>query len=263
MTRFRNRTATKSLHCIIMPWLPARDSSTHPALCAGSLRIRTRYLPAQAGAGGDLYDVEDTPFGLRLLVGDVMGAGRPANQTGVVVRKAWQAIAATEPTLAGIAGRLHGLIARSAHPDRFVTAFLATFGAGPRTEFVCCGHPPPLLLRGTAATFLDPCPPAPPLGLLDMNEGWCTPGTFRLTPGDQLLLYTDGVCEARDSGGAFFSLAEHAAGALTAGHGDGDALLDTLLSSLGDHQLDAAETDVNAADDVLLPRSRAPAIGSV
>ena len=65
-----------------------------------------------------------TPFGVRLLVGDVMGTGLPANRTGLSVLNAWRDLACTEPSLAGIAVRLHALIARSGHPERFVTALL-------------------------------------------------------------------------------------------------------------------------------------------
>ena len=99
-----------------------------------------------------------TPFGVRLLVGDVMGTGLPANRTGLSVLNAWRDLACTEPSLAGIAVRLHALIARSGHPERFVTALLVNFPvesadgappAGSWAELVCCGHPPPLLLGTT------------------------------------------------------------------------------------------------------------------
>ena len=52
---------------------------------------------------------------------------RPANRTGLLVLNAWRDLACTEPSLAGIAVRLHALIARSGHPERFVTALLVNF----------------------------------------------------------------------------------------------------------------------------------------
>jgi hypothetical protein len=73
--------------------------------------------PPPQGGGGDIHDVMATPFGVRLLVGDVMGAGLPANRTGLSVLNAWRDLACTEPSLAGIAVRLHALIARSGHPE--------------------------------------------------------------------------------------------------------------------------------------------------
>src|SRR5260370_20207463 len=104
-----------------------------------------------------------TPFGARLLTGDVMGTGLPANRPGLPVLNAWRELACAEPSLAGIAVRLHAMIACSDQPERFVTALLANFPVcddpvldqsgsgvtgGSWAGLVCCGHPPPPPLRG-------------------------------------------------------------------------------------------------------------------
>jgi hypothetical protein len=211
-----------------------------------------------------------------------MGTGAPANRTGLTVLNAWRDLAFTEPSLAGIAVRLHALIARSQHPERFVTALLANFpspdgpgtggtgldggleggldgggldgdasaDAGSWAELVCCGHPPPMLLRGGSAAFVTPYA-APPLGLLDLAEGWCRASMIPVGDGDQLLLYTDGVSEARDAAGRFFPLAQVTAEALrlAGGAGGGRAgggLLDALVTSLEEHVGD------RGGDDILL-----------
>ncbi len=234
---------------------------TFPAsVHVGRLSVESRHLPAAQGGGGDFHDVMATPFGIRLLIGDVMGTGLLANRTGLSVLDAWRELAGTEPTLADIGARLHALIARR-DPDRFVTALMVNFpgpgdlgrtGAagrtrGSRAELVCCGHPPPLLLRDGSAVFIEPSA-APPLGLLDLAEGWCQASTLPLGQGDQLLLYTDGLSEARDGTGRFFPLAEHTAKALTAGEPAAASphLLDALVASVLDHVGD------RAADDILL-----------
>ena len=62
-------------------------TSTH----VGRLYVESRHLPATQGGGGDIHDVMATPFGVRLLVGDVMGTGLPANRTGLLVLNAWRA----------------------------------------------------------------------------------------------------------------------------------------------------------------------------
>ena len=223
----------------------------------GRLYIESRHLPAIQGGGGDIHDVMTTPFGVRLLVGDVMGRGLPANRTGLSVLKAWRDLACTEPSLAGIAVRLHALITRSEHPERFVTALLVNFpvtgGAsgtgeadGSCAELVCCGHPPPLLLRGGSAVFVEPYA-APPLGLLDLADGWCRASMIPVGHGDQLLLYTDGVSEARDAAGRFFPLAQVTAEAVGQARGAGDAgtqLLDALVTSLDDHVGDRRSDDI-------------------
>ena len=231
----------------------------------GRLYVQSRHLPATQGGGGDIHDVMATPFGVRLLVGDVMGTGLPANRTGLAVLNAWRELACTEPSLAGIAVRLHAMIARSEHPERFVTAMLANFPVcddpvagvtgGSWAELVCCGHPPPLLLRSIpksggpdmrTAAFVEPSA-APPLGLLDLADGWFRTSLIPVGDGDQLLLYTDGVSEARDAAGRFFPLAQAIAEATAAGIGaERGGLLDALVARLNDHVGD------RGCDDILL-----------
>jgi serine phosphatase RsbU (regulator of sigma subunit) len=226
-------------------------TSTH----VGRLYVESRHLPATQGGGGDIHDVMATPFGVRLLVGDVMGTGLPANRTGLSVLNAWRDLACTEPSLAGIAVRLHALIARSGNPERFVTALLVNFpvesagedtpAAGSWAELVCCGHPPPLLLRDGSAAFIEPYA-APPLGLLDLAEGWCRASMVPVGDGDQLLLYTDGVSEARDAAGGFFPLAQVIADTVRDTGPDRAPLLDVLVARLDEH------VGARACDDILL-----------
>ncbi len=222
----------------------------------GRLYVESRHLPATQGGGGDIHDVMSTPFGVRLLIGDVMGSGLPANRAGLSVLNAWRELAVTEPSLAGIAVRLHALIARSEHPERFVTALLVNFppAGGPEgsgqaggswAELVCCGHPPPLLLRHGSAAFIEPFA-APPLGLLDLADGWCRASMIPVGDSDRLLLYTDGVSEARDAAGRFFPLAQVAAETVRDAGTDRTHLLDALVASLDDHVGD------RGCDDILL-----------
>jgi serine phosphatase RsbU (regulator of sigma subunit) len=205
-----------------------------PAL-ACQLRVETRSVPLAADAGGDIQNALVTPFGIRLLIGDVMGSGLPARETGAQVLAAWQELAIAEPSLPGIAMRLHTLIARS-DPERFVTALLAGFGHGD-AEMVCCGHPPPVLLRGGTASFIETFP-APPLGLLDLADGQCTTFTMPFGAGDTLLMYTDGVSEARDASGTYFPLTECALAAR------GTDLLDDVLDRLRGHVGDRQSDDI-------------------
>ena len=225
----------------------------YPAL-ACQLRVAARRVPLAADAGGDFHDTLVTPYGVRLLIGDVMGTGKPAQETGRQVLAAWRELAIAEPSLPGIAVRLHTLIARSEHPERFATALLATFGCcSSGVELVCCGHPPPLLLRGTSpqpesASYLETFP-APPLGLLDLAEGWCSAVTTPFAAGDSMLLYTDGVSDARDTKGNYFPLTERALAAHRSATGDADKLdtvLNHLMASLREH------IGEQQADDILL-----------
>jgi serine phosphatase RsbU (regulator of sigma subunit) len=239
----------------------------------GQLHVEVRYFPSANGPGGDIHDVLATPFGVRLLIGDVMGTGTTANQAGASVLGAWRELARSEPSLAGVAVRLHSLIAQSEHPEHFVTALLVNFPASvaaeDRTgyaaehvtgsigdswaELVCCGHPPPLRVRDGTATYISSLPASPPLGLLDLAEGWCTATAIPFRADDRLLLYTDGVSEARDSLGRFFPLTDRAAAAMAnpdddAARADGRHPLDQLMASLRNHIGDRAA----GTDDILM-----------
>ena len=96
---------------------------------------------------------------------------------------------------------------------------------GGTLTIVNCGHPAPLLLRRGQAIPLDPPATAPPLGFMPVAQ----PRVERLEPADRVLLFTDGLGEARRDG-EFFPTAERAWGLL--GHGrvaDGLASLETAL----------------------------------
>ncbi|MFJ6752302.1 PP2C family protein-serine/threonine phosphatase [Streptomyces sp. NPDC091266] len=96
--------------------------------------------------------------------------------------------------------------------EAFATAVLLDIpDRGTVARTLTCGHPPPLLLRDGRVRTLHSERVALPIGLGGL------PGapdyvveTFPFEPGDLLLLYTDGVTEARDGAGAFYPLAERA-----------------------------------------------------
>ncbi|HYZ54168.1 MAG TPA: PP2C family protein-serine/threonine phosphatase [Streptosporangiaceae bacterium] len=97
--------------------------------------------------------------------------------------------------------------------ESFITAALLEIPDNiPLVRLVSCGHPPPLLLSKDKVTALDGGQPAPPLGLSALAEADHRVETFAFEAGDILLLYTDGVIEARDVSGTFFPLAERLTG---------------------------------------------------
>jgi serine phosphatase RsbU (regulator of sigma subunit) len=71
-----------------------------------------------------------------------------------------------------------------------------------------CGHPPPLLIHEGTVSSLFPGVPELPLGLGDLSGGQHHIDVHPFAVGDILLLYTDGVIEARDREGTFYPLAE-------------------------------------------------------
>ncbi|GAA2304595.1 serine/threonine-protein phosphatase [Streptomyces kunmingensis] len=180
----------------------------------GTLSVSARRLTAGTGGdgrGGDVYGAVATPFGTRLLIGDVMGKGPELSRTADDVLRYWEQLASRQRSLEVLAVRLHSLVAHSEEPDRFVTATLVSVAPDGSAELVCCGHPPPLLLRGGGAVPAAVPAPAPPLGLLDLAHGWCAAQPVPDSAWDRMLLHTDGASEARDAAGTFYPLAERAA----------------------------------------------------
>ena len=218
----------------------------------GPLELKVVYLAAAAEArvGGDLYEVTRTQFGIRLIVGDVRGKGLDAVEIAADVLGVFREVAHEVYTLAEVARRIDASLARrpAAPLEEFVTAVLAEIDpAGERLTVYNCGHPPPLILSpGTAGPDglgeprVSPVDvPAPSLPLRLMSLGG-TSGAERTVPlqlGDALLLYTDGVTEARDARREFYPLEERVAalaGGPDGGGPDGE-LLDRLRDDLVRH----------------------------
>ncbi|MFG2127132.1 PP2C family protein-serine/threonine phosphatase [Streptomyces sp. NPDC048751] len=177
----------------------------------GPFQTAVRYSAAAAEAriGGDLYALIPTPYGVRLIVGDVRGKGLPAVGTAALVLGVFREAAYDEPDLLAVVDRIERSLARNLGGDDFVTAVVAGYPRGGQLEVVNCGHAPPLLVRASGPVeTVEPAHPAPPLGLRALTEQ--TPSLQRLpfADGDQLLLYTDGVIEARDRDRAFYPLVE-------------------------------------------------------
>ncbi len=192
----------------------------------GTLAVAGRYISATADAdiGGDLYEALDTPYGVRMIIGDVRGKGLDAVRLASIVLGSYRHVAYERADLRAIVADLDRAVARSVGDEDFVTAALVEERGGTLT-IVNCGHPAPLLLRRGEVIPLEPPAPAPPLGFMPVVR----PRVERLEPGDRLLLFTDGLGEARREG-EFFPTADRAWRLL--GHGtvgDGLASLETAL----------------------------------
>ncbi|WP_374773660.1 serine/threonine-protein phosphatase [Streptomyces sp. NBC_01310] len=200
------RTVAEAAQLAVLPPLPERVG---PVRCSGL------YRAAQRGTlvGGDLYDVRAGPFGVRALVADVQGHGLEAVATVGALLGAFREGVLDDSGLAAVAARLdRRLLADSAaasveHPELFATAVLLEFPPGlDLVRIVSCGHPPALRLRGSAVEEVC-AEPGPPLGLGLAGPTPPLVAELAVRPGDQLLLHTDGVTEARDATGHFYPLA--------------------------------------------------------
>jgi phosphoserine phosphatase RsbU/P len=196
----------------------------------GRVALAVRYLSATEDAlvGGDFYEVAVTRHGLRVLVGDVKGKGLEAVQLAALVLASFRA-AATHPNLVELAAELDHSIRPQLGEEDFVTAVLAQFSRHGELQLVNCGHPAPLRFCAGAAQRLASAEPTTPLGLDP------TPTIQRFTLGatDRVLLYTDGLVEARAPDGRPFAL-DGQVQAVGAAPSLGTAL-DGLVARLLDH----------------------------
>ncbi|MEE4424777.1 PP2C family protein-serine/threonine phosphatase [Streptomyces sp. DSM 41528] len=219
----------------------------------GGLAVAARYVGARADAriGGDFYAVQDTPHGVRLIVGDVRGKGLEAVEAAVVVIGAFREAAEQEATLEAVAGRLERALQREggrrAGIDRyegFTTAVLAEIPAGGRSvlRVLNRGHPAPLLLGPDGGLCeLTPAAPALPLGMSEV-AGWPDRSDESFFPAGALLLFfTDGVTEARDLRGRFYDPADKLRGRHFPGPG---GLLDALIEDVARHTGGAPADDM-------------------
>jgi hypothetical protein len=180
----------------------------------GPLRLGVVYLAAAAEArvGGDLYEVAHTDgHGIRLIIGDVRGKGLGAVEVAADIIGRFREIAHGVGTLNEIAYRLDaGLSRRWGKYEEFVTALLAEIDPDRgKLTLLNCGHPPPILISPEdGVTVLEVQAPAPPLGLITLGSDAGAKQVYTFKPNDQLLLYTDGVTEARDASREFYPLDE-------------------------------------------------------
>ncbi|MFF9346355.1 PP2C family protein-serine/threonine phosphatase [Streptomyces sp. NPDC014734] len=228
----------------------------------GGLHVAARYEAAQADefVGGDLFAVTDTPHGVRLVVGDVRGKGLDAVETVAVVIGAFREAAEQERFLEGVARRLERALAREGEMRRgldavegFTTAVLAEIPSGlSRVRIVNRGHPEPILLHPDGALdVLAPSVPALPLGM-DLGAWPDRADEWELLPGTTLLLYTDGLSEARNAEGVFYDPAARLRGRIFPGP-------EELLSALTDDV--RLHTGGESTDDMALLAVVRPAEG--
>jgi sigma-B regulation protein RsbU (phosphoserine phosphatase) len=167
--------------------------------------------------GGDGYDYAIDSSLARMAILDGVGKGLSAGLCTAVALAALRASRRAGADLIGAARAADAVLLEQFADARFVTAFLAELDmATGRLRYLNAGHPPPVVLRDGAAVAELTGRGRMPLGLDDPQAEIAE---FRLQPGDRLLMYTDGITEARDSAGEQFGrdrlveLAEHHAAA--------------------------------------------------
>jgi phosphoserine phosphatase RsbU/P len=193
--------------------------------------LAVRYIPMTAVAG-DFYDfVQVGPSAVGVLVADVSGHGIPAALVASMVKVAFQAQTERASDPAAVLSAMNEVLCRHLE-HAYVTAVYAVIDTARRSITVTtAGHPPPLLQRlGGSAQRIDNAR-GMILGVLPGAEytNTCIEG---LGDGDRLLLYTDGVSEARNRLGEFFDEARTAQWLSGIARSSAEAFADAALADL-------------------------------
>jgi phosphoserine phosphatase RsbU/P len=205
----------------VLPVLPAHARRT-------DIAVRYESAAEDAVIGGDLYDCYHSRSHTRFLIGDVRGKGLGAVEQAARVIRAFRQAAAIQPDLSAVAEDMSGYLIPFFDDEEFVTALMLDTTDAEHTLLVNAGHPPPLLIHpDRTCEFLNTDADLP-LGLgLSYSAR-----EFSWGPGDRLLLYTDGISEARNLDGAFVDLRE--LGPSLVG-GPLESALDRLLDAIRAH----------------------------
>jgi serine phosphatase RsbU (regulator of sigma subunit) len=201
---------------------------------------------------GDYYDFAIRPNGkMYFVIGDVSGKGVTAGLMMAGLQVAFRIFSKDDPDPAALVTQLNRSLKENLPQSKFVTLFLGRLDTKTgHIEYVNAGHTPPLLLTKSGAVELTESDLL--LGVVSRAE--FVNRELRLDPGDSLILFTDGVTEARDAAGMDLG-STTIANALAKLHGAAagviaDSVNDTVLTHVGDAE--------NLDDDVtLLVLSRA------
>ncbi|MFD5421252.1 PP2C family protein-serine/threonine phosphatase [Streptomyces sp. NPDC127069] len=195
--RGRSRPMTLQAE-LLWAFLPPRTIGTSQA-------TSTAVLEPAYDIGGDAFDHNFSDGGLHLTLLDAMGHDLAAGGASAAGLAACRSTRRAGGDLQDIATTIERTL-RSWIPDRLMTGILAHLDTR-RGEFawINCGHPPPLLIRdGHVVPAALERPPQLPLGLGYHKDAPPPLHRARLQPRDRVLLYSDGVTEARSATGELF-----------------------------------------------------------
>ncbi len=172
---------------------------SHPALSFGA-----RYQ-AMANVGGDLYDVMDLGGGrYAFMIGDVSGHGIPAALIAAMAKVSFRSHSRSDrdpnDILADVNEEMCLLIGEDTY---FLSAFLAILDIHDGiVRYSNAGHHPALLRHIDSRVEELDIPDGQLIGIAENFS--CSCGTARMQRGDRLVLYTDGLIEARSENGVFY-----------------------------------------------------------
>lgn len=152
--------------------------------------------------GGDYYDVIPIRECIFVTVADISGKGIPAALLMTSLRSTLRVLARDSSELSHLANELNNLLCDDLSEDRFVTIVLMCLHKDGRVSLINAGHNPIVLMHSDEISLLE----AHELPMGIMKDVHYREVGVELRPGDILLIYTDGVTEARNESGEEFGL---------------------------------------------------------
>ncbi len=163
----------------------------------GVFRTAAASLPCRS-IGGDFYDYVDLPDGaFGFALGDVAGKGPPAALLSAMMQGIFAAQAAAADRPSQTIARVNLALYRRGIESRFVTLMYGSLAADGRLTYCNAGHNPPLIIGASGMRRLEVGGPIVGLfaGAVFEEE------TVTMTPGDWLIVFSDGVSEALSASG--------------------------------------------------------------
>jgi serine phosphatase RsbU (regulator of sigma subunit) len=196
--RARRRRRTSAAAEVQQDLLAPRITPIAGGEIAGTL------LPAY-DVGGDWFDHAENPEGAWLTVADAMGKGARATAVSALALAALRGARRAGDSLEECCQAVHATVGElGVSEPTFLTAVISTWHAASRTlAWVCCGHPPPLLVTAGGSSEELTSPVALPLGLPDASPRSFERGERHLYSGDRVIIYSDGITERRTATARF------------------------------------------------------------
>jgi sigma-B regulation protein RsbU (phosphoserine phosphatase) len=192
--------------------------------------LAARWEPAKA-FGGDCYDaLRLTDTRLAISIGDVCGKGLPAALLMSNLLASLRAFASAERAPRDVVSSVNRALCRQKDLRRFVTLFYALYDSATRVlTYTNAGHNPPFVVRRDGS-----CERLHPNGTVTgiFDEATYEDGRVTLEPGDRLVLFTDGITEARSDDGSDFDDSGLFSAIDRCRHQDAQAMVDTIFNDV-------------------------------
>ncbi len=195
--------------------------------------------------GGDYYDVRQMrPDEWSLLVADVSGKGVSSALLAALLQGAFMRSVSTEQEMCEVLASLNRYLLERTGGEKYATLFYGVVRRDGLLQWSNAAHCAPLLVRVSGE--LETLPPTSlPVGMLE--GATYETRTTKLSPGDLLVVYSDGLTEARNKAGEFFEMKRLKEVARSHAAAGSRQLHDALLESLT-----AFSNDAPQADDITL-----------